>query len=79
MSRLDVFPGQLLYPEPDNPLGVRWLGLWTDSKTPIAFHGTNQEELRGQAVSHGCLWMRNQDVTAMFDHVSMGTTVVVEP
>jgi len=79
VSRLDVFPGQLLYPEPDNPLGVRWLGLWTAGKTPIGSHGTNQEELLGQAVSHCRLRMRNQDVTTMLDQVSMGTTVVVEP
>ncbi|PSB32213.1 L,D-transpeptidase [Stenomitos frigidus ULC18] len=71
--------GQLIEPGPDNPLGVRWIGIWTDGKTQIGFHGTNQEELLGQAVSHGCLRMRNRDVTAMFDQVSLGTIVSVEP
>lgn len=71
--------GQLIYPGADNPLGVRWIGIWTDGKTQIGFHGTNQEELLGQAVSHGCIRMHNRDVTAMFEHVSLGTTVVVEP
>lgn len=71
--------GQLIYPGSDNPLGVRWIGIWTDGKTQLGFHGTNQEELLGQAVSHGCIRMRNQDVTAMFDQVNLGTTVVVEP
>ncbi len=49
-------------PGPDNPLGKAWIGFWTDGKTEIGFHGTNQEELIGQAVSHGCLRMRNEDV-----------------
>jgi lipoprotein-anchoring transpeptidase ErfK/SrfK len=71
--------GQLIYPGPDNPLGVRWIGIWTDGKTQLGFHGTDQEELLGQAVSHGCIRMRNKDVTAMFDQVNLGTTVVVEP
>lgn len=71
--------GQLIYPGPENPLGVRWIGIWTDGKTQLGFHGTNQEELLGQAVSHGCIRMRNRDVTVMFDQVSLGTTVVVEP
>lgn len=71
--------GQLIYPGADNPLGVRWIGIWTDGKTQLGFHGTNQEKLLGQAVSHGCIRMRNRDVTAMFERISIGTTVVVEP
>jgi len=71
--------GALIYPGADNPLGVRWIGIWTDGKTQLGFHGTNQEELLGQAVYHGCIRMRNRDVTAMFEQVSLGTTVVVEP
>jgi len=70
--------GKLIKPGPDNPLGVRWIGIWTDGKTQLGFHGTNQEELLGQAVSHGCIRMRNRDVTAMFDLVSLGTEVIVE-
>ena len=71
--------GQLIAPGADNPLGVRWIGIWTDGKTQLGFHGTNQEELLGQAVSHGCIRMRNRDVTALFEQVSLGTTVIVEP
>ncbi|XGV98026.1 MAG: L,D-transpeptidase [Leptolyngbya sp. BL-A-14] len=71
--------GQLIYPGPDNPLGVRWIGIWTDGKTQIGFHGTNQEELLGQAVSHGCIRMRNRDVTAMFEQINIGTAVVIAP
>ncbi|MBW4695730.1 MAG: L,D-transpeptidase [Lyngbya sp. HA4199-MV5] len=71
--------GRLIYPGPDNPLGVRWIGIWTDGKTQIGFHGTNQEEFLGQAVSHGCIRMRNRDVTAMFEQIHLGTVVRVEP
>lgn len=64
---------------PDNPLGSRWIGFWSDATTEIGFHGTNQEELIGLAVSHGCLRMRNQDVEALYEQVKVGTPVVVRP
>lgn len=64
---------------PDNPLGSRWIGFWSDATTEIGFHGTNQEELIGLAVSHGCLRMRNQDVEALYEQVKLGTPVVVRP
>ncbi len=62
----------------DNPLGKAWIGFWTDGKSEIGFHGTNQEELLGQAVSHGCLRMRNQDIEAVYAKVSEGTPVIVQ-
>ncbi len=68
---------EVIPPGPDNPLGKRWIGFWTDGRTHIGFHGTNQEEYIGQAVSHGCLRMRNQDVVALFNQVQEGTPVVV--
>ncbi len=71
--------GNVIQPGRDNPLGVRWIGFWTDGKTQLGFHGTNQPELIGQAVSHGCIRMRNKDVTALFEKVAIGTPVVVEP
>jgi lipoprotein-anchoring transpeptidase ErfK/SrfK len=71
--------GNIIKPGRDNPLGVRWIGFWTDGKTQLGFHGTNQPELIGQAVSHGCIRMRNKDVTALFEKVAIGTPVIVEP
>lgn len=65
-------------PGPSNPLGKAWIGFWTDGKTEIGFHGTNQEELIGQAVSHGCLRMRNEDIEDVFARVDVGTPVIVE-
>ncbi len=66
-------------PGPDNPLGTRWLGFWTDGQAQIGFHGTNQEDLIGEAVSHGCVRMRNRDIQALYSQVAVGTSVIVVP
>lgn len=63
----------------ENPLGSRWIGFWTDGKHQIGFHGTNQEELIGQAVSHGCIRMRDPEIQALFTQVTPGTPVIVQP
>ena len=65
-------------PGSDNPLGVAWIGFLSNEEGEIGFHGTNQEELIGEAVSHGCLRMRNQDVKALYAHIGKGTPVIVE-
>lgn len=70
--------GYVIPPGPDNPLGPRWIGFWTDGKNYIGFHGTPNESLIGQAVSHGCVRMRNQDIQALYAQVELGTPVVVE-
>ncbi len=70
---------ELITTGPENPLGVRWIGFWSDGQNRIGFHGTNQEELIGEAVSHGCLRMRNPDITAMFAQVHLGTPITVQP
>ena len=66
-------------PGPENPLGERWIGFWTDGKNSIGFHGTTAENLIGQAVSHGCVRMKNEDIIALFSRVQLGTPVIVEP
>ncbi|MEB3826512.1 L,D-transpeptidase [Phormidium sp. CCY1219] len=71
--------GEIVYPGPNNPLGARWIGFWTDGRDFIGFHGTPNEELVGQAVSHGCIRMRNQDILALYSQVDIGTPVTVEP
>ena len=70
--------GMIIEAGPDNPLGVRWIGIWTDGKTQLGFHGTDQPELIGKAVSHGCMRMHNKDVVALYKFVEMGTVVKVE-
>ncbi|WP_369831820.1 L,D-transpeptidase [Chlorogloea sp. CCALA 695] len=71
--------GKLVPPGAKNPLGARWIGFWTDGKNFIGFHGTPQENLLGQAVSHGCVRMRNQDILALYAQVDVGTPVTVKP
>jgi L,D-transpeptidase ErfK/SrfK len=71
--------GQVIPPGPNNPLGARWIGFWTDGRNYIGFHGTPNEGLVGQAVSHGCIRMRNRDVEALYEMVRVGTPVTVEP
>ncbi|QQE64810.1 L,D-transpeptidase [Leptolyngbya sp. BL0902] len=73
------FTGELVPPGPENPLGRHWVGFWSDGNNVIGFHGTPQEDLIGQAVSHGCVRMRNADIAEFFDRVQVGTPVLVEP
>ncbi len=71
--------GKLVPPGAKNPLGARWIGFWTDGKNFIGFHGTPQEKLIGQAVSHGCVRMLNQDILTLYAQVEVGTPVTVKP
>jgi L,D-transpeptidase YbiS len=43
----------------------------------IYIHGTNQEQLIGQAASSGCIRMRNADVVRLFDLVDEGALVEI--
>jgi lipoprotein-anchoring transpeptidase ErfK/SrfK len=69
--------GELIKTGPENPLGNRWIGFWSDERHHIGFHGTNNEQLVGQQVSHGCLRMRNTDIQALYEQVVIGTPIVV--
>lgn len=64
---------------PDNPLGSRWIGFAHEEGYHIGIHGTNQEELVGQAVSHGCVRMREADIQALFEEIAIGTPISVRP
>ncbi|BAQ64767.1 L,D-transpeptidase [Geminocystis sp. NIES-3709] len=69
--------GKISPPGPNNPLGERWIGFWSDDKNFIGFHGTSGEHLIGQAVSHGCVRMKNSDIKELFKLVSLGIPVTV--
>ncbi|WP_427025682.1 L,D-transpeptidase [Aureimonas ureilytica] len=58
----------------DNPLGARALYL---GSSLYRIHGTNQPWTIGQAVSSGCIRMRNEDVTDLYERVPVGARVVV--
>ena len=70
---------KLIPPGPENPLGARWMTFVRGDGWTIGIHGTPRPELLGQAVSGGCIRMRNADVIRVYDRVRLGTTVVVEP
>ena len=59
---------------PENPLGARALYL---GSTLYRIHGTNQPWTIGQAVSSGCIRMRNEDVVELYERTGVGTKVVV--
>ena len=44
---------------------------------PVAIHGTNEDELIGKAVSHGCVRMHDKDVLAVSRYVPAGSPVVI--
>jgi len=58
----------------DNPLGARAMYL---GSTLYRIHGSNEPDTIGQAVSSGCFRMSNEDVTDLYNRVSVGATVVV--
>ncbi|MGB3282060.1 MAG: L,D-transpeptidase, partial [Methylovirgula sp.] len=58
----------------DNPLGARALYL---GSSLYRIHGTNQPWTIGTNVSSGCIRMMNGDVIDLYNHVRVGTKVVV--
>ncbi len=66
-------------PGPENPLGERWIGFAHGYGWTVGIHGTPQPRLLGQAVSGGCIRMRNVDVIRVYESVKVGTPVIVHP
>jgi lipoprotein-anchoring transpeptidase ErfK/SrfK len=66
----DVIPGG----SPHNPMGVAAMTL---AGGEYAIHGTNVPNSIGGFVSYGCIRMMNDDITDLYQRVSVGTTVVV--
>ena len=60
---------------PNNPMGVAAL---VRGKKQYAIHGTNRPSKIGQAVSYGCIRMRNADVADLYKRVGRGTRVIVQ-
>jgi L,D-transpeptidase ErfK/SrfK len=87
--------GQLVPAGPENPLGSRWIGFHRDCGgrrgfngrsgltvkgcATMGFHGTPNRRSVGQAVSHGCVRLYDEQVRELFELVSMGTPVIVLP
>jgi lipoprotein-anchoring transpeptidase ErfK/SrfK len=63
---------------PHNPMGARAIVLARDE---TAIHGTTNKMRAsiGTAASYGCIRMRNEDVSDLYNRVSVGTPVIMEP
>jgi lipoprotein-anchoring transpeptidase ErfK/SrfK len=44
----------------------------------IYIHGCPEEDAMGMPSSHGCVKMRNGEVIELFDHVPVGTKVLIQ-
>jgi lipoprotein-anchoring transpeptidase ErfK/SrfK len=65
---------------PHNPMGARGMYLYSGNQdTLYRIHGTNQPEYIGSAVSSGCIRMTNEDAIDLYNHVKVGTLVIVLP
>jgi lipoprotein-anchoring transpeptidase ErfK/SrfK len=61
-------------PGPGNPLGTRWMGL---NAAGVGIHGTPNDASIGYSQSHGCIRMHIPEAEWLFQHVGIGTTVVI--
>jgi len=61
-------------PGPGNPLGTRWMGL---DAPGVGIHGTPDDTSIGYSASHGCIRMHISDAEWLFQHVKLGTPVVI--
>ena len=61
-------------PGPGNPLGTRWMGL---NAPGVGIHGTDEPTSIGYSESHGCIRMQVPDAEWLFEHVRVGTPVVI--
>ena len=61
-------------PGPGNPLGTRWMGLTAPG---VGIHGTPDDASIGYSASHGCIRMHIPDAEWLFQHVRLGTQVII--
>jgi len=63
---------------PHNPMGIRALTL---DRHQVAIHGTTAKMRAsiGTAASYGCIRMLNEDVSDLYDRVSVGSPVIMTP
>jgi lipoprotein-anchoring transpeptidase ErfK/SrfK len=61
-------------PGPSNPLGTRWMGI---DAPGVGIHGTDAPTSIGYSASHGCIRMQVPEAEWLFEHVHVGTAVVI--
>lgn len=60
---------------PENPLGMRWIGLSLGKGNLYGIHGNNSPYSIGQRVSKGCIRMINSDILSLYNIVPLGIPV----
>lgn len=60
-------------PGPGNPLGTRWMGIGDG----VGIHGTPDAASIGYSASHGCIRMLVPEAEWLFEHLSVGTEVLI--
>lgn len=76
---------RLIAPDPWGPFGPAAIGISAFSPVlrdwaqggPIAIHGTNDPSSIGEAISHGCIRVRNETLLRLFERVHAGTPVSI--
>jgi lipoprotein-anchoring transpeptidase ErfK/SrfK len=73
---------------PEGPYGPWAFGIsgfsdvyttFANGNGEIGIHGTNEPWLVGGDVSHGCIRLRNNDITRLAAMVPLGAPVVIHP
>lgn len=62
---------------PNNPLGVRWIGLSIGGGGTYGIHGNNNPASIGTYASAGCIRMHNNDVIWLYNLIPIGTPVII--
>ena len=57
-----------------NPLKARWMGI----ANGVGIHGTGEDWSIGTRASHGCIRMHVADVIDLYNHVPIGTPVLIQ-
>lgn len=65
---------QPIPPGRGNPLGTRWMAI---SAPGVGIHGTPNDASIGYSASHGCIRMHISDAEWLFEHVRVGTPVLI--
>jgi lipoprotein-anchoring transpeptidase ErfK/SrfK len=65
--------GQVIPPGPDNPIKVRWMGIYDGA----GIHGTDATWSIGRRASRGCIRMRIPDVVELYKRVELETPVYI--
>ncbi len=67
--------GVIANDDPQNPLGERWISIGNS----YGIHGTIDPDSIGKSDSRGCIRMRNSDVEIVYDLLTVGSEVVIQP